>query len=102
MASPYTSATILEVELKEYNPGIPLIASPRLLSPTVVPLRFSFELEISISIFAFATCQPLADYNIRPAPTCERTIDSQMYENLSQVREKRKQTVTGQEERAIV
>jgi len=40
MASPGTSATILEAELKEYNPGIPLAASPHLLSPTVALLLF--------------------------------------------------------------
>ena len=75
MASPCTSATIFEAELKEYNPGISLAANPRLLSPTVAPLLFPGEREILTSVFAFATYRRLADYNMRPpsqAPGKER------------------------------
>ena len=71
-ASPCPSATVFVAELKEYNPGIPLAASPRLLSPTVALLLFPCKREIPTSVFDFATYRRLADYNMRPPPTREK------------------------------
>ena len=68
-----SSATILEAELKEYNPRIPIAASPHLLSPTVALLLFPCEREIPTSVFTFATYRRLADYNTLPSPTRKRT-----------------------------
>ena len=102
MASSGSSGTILEAELKEYNPGIPPAASPHLLSPTVALLLFPCESEIPTSVLAFATYRRLADYNTRPPLKLERTRDSQKDKDLSHVRNKGKQTATGKEEKVMV
>ena len=59
------SATLLEEELKQCNPHLRLMMTPRLLTPTVALLLFSSEEEAPEHLFAFATYRRLASYRTR-------------------------------------
>ena len=102
MASPCSSATILQAELKEFNPGILLAASPHWLSPTVALLLLACKQEIPTSVFAFAPSRCLADYNMRPPLEGERKRNCEKDKDLSQMRTKGKQKASGEEKRVML
>ena len=72
LSTPCTSAFELEEELKQFNQGLLLTMTPRLLTPTVALLLFPSEEETPQHLFAFATYRRLASYRIRQAAETAR------------------------------
>ena len=64
LSTPCTSASKLEDQLKQFNPGLLLTITPQVLTPTVALLLFPTEENILQHVFAVATYRRLASYRV--------------------------------------